>query len=110
MYPFHKGSEEEVEALAEEEEVVLEGEAVFEGVIITVEIIMVEELPHAMKVVWEILLAYKNVNSKVEVDQLALLLEVSLDLVVCVDWQHFYVCLARIKDYVKIVALVSIIK
>lgn len=79
------------EALAEEEGVVLEVEAaleagvVFVGVIITVDIIMVEELPHALKVVWEILLAYKNVDSKVAVDQLALLLEVSLDLVVCAD-------------------------
>lgn len=71
------------EAQEGEEEVVLEGEAVFVVDIITVEIIMVEELCHVMRVVWEILYVYKIASNKV--DQLALLLAVSLGLAVCAD-------------------------
>ena len=89
LYPFHRGSEEVAEAQEEEEEAVLEGEVVLEGEavfvvdIITVEIIMVGGLPHVMRVVWEILYVYKIASNKV--DQLALLLAVSLGLAACAD-------------------------
>lgn len=77
-----EAQEEEEEAVLEGE-VVLEGEAVFVVDIITVEIIMVEELCHVMRVVWEILYVYKIASNKV--DQLALLLAVSLGLAACAD-------------------------
>lgn len=76
-----------VGALEEEEgeEVVLEVGAVFVVDIITVEIIMVEGLPHVMRVVWETLLAYKIASNKVEVDPQVLLLGVYLGLAAYAD-------------------------